>query len=472
MDKPKATPLTKVERERKKAEKQRKKEEALDAMTAPAEIVPSTHDGDWRALLMVNGEGKPSKTITNALVFLEHHEQLSMRFAMNALGLRPMVVRRPPWDQVGPFPRRLSGADVVKATAWLERKGVVLGRDTIGAVLETVCHDHTYDPIAEYLESVAWDGIERIDHWLTDFYGVTDSDAARAISRKFMIGSVARALRPGEKMDNILVLEGAQGLRKSMSIKVLFGREWTLETMEQIGTKDARQQIAAYWAVELPELDHLTKAQTSAVKGWLSTDTDDYRSPWGHFSLPHPRRCVFLATHNPGAAWLDDPTGARRFWVVECTKIDIDGLRQARDQLWAEAVAAYRKGDRWWFEEHEHNGEDKALLQIREAQRNRFQDDPWYNIVAEWLAGQITEFVTIESILEKLSIPKDRWDKMTTTRIGKIVAATEQWKKKDRGAGVKPRYIYERVRAEPVVAALPPEPELPPPEDAEIPGFD
>lgn len=438
-------------RDDKAVERGRKMLDAIDRALAPT--INSGRD-EWYNDLMHGGEGTLKSNIHNGALLVYNHPELANRFALNLLGYFPTVLGPLPWDIHGPFPRRVRDSDIVDLAAWLDLRHISLARQTVEAILTAIASRFTYDPIAEYLSSPEWDGENRIDALLPHYMGSPDTDATRAIGRKFMIASVARALAPGCKMDNVLVMEGAQGIRKSTSVKVLYGKDWTLETMTDIGTKDARQQIGGYWAVELPELHHLTRSETRQIKAWMSTQVDDYRPPYGRFNMSVKRRCVFIATNNPGDGWLDDPTGARRFWITNCDHVDIDRLALDRDQLWAEATHAYKGGEQWWFDEHDpQSPHAHAMALIRNAQEDRFANDAWHNRVGAFLAGTTLNEISLDSILSNLNIPMDRWDRRIQIRVGAIITKIGGWKKIDRGkSGARERYVY--VREEP--APLPP----------------
>jgi predicted P-loop ATPase len=63
--------------------------------------------------------------------------------------------------------------------------------------------------------------VRRIGTWLIVYCGVESSDQepnifAMAVGEKFLISAVARVMEPGCKVDTLLVLEGQQGIFKSM----------------------------------------------------------------------------------------------------------------------------------------------------------------------------------------------------------------------------------------------------------------
>jgi predicted P-loop ATPase len=153
---------------------------------------------------------------------------------------------------------------------------------------------------------------------------------------------------PGCKNDCALILEGPQGLKKSTALRVL-GEPWFTDDIADIGSKDAQLQIRGAWIIEWSDLDAMSRVDISKVKAFMSRAIDRFRPPYGHRLVELPRESVFAGTTNSDS-YLRDVTGARRFWPVRCGVIDIDSLKQDRDQLWAEAVVRFRDGASWWLE--------------------------------------------------------------------------------------------------------------------------
>jgi predicted P-loop ATPase len=177
---------------------------------------------------------------------------------------------------------------------------------------------------------------------------VGGTEYSRAVGSRWLVSAVARVLRPGAKADCCLILEGAQGIRKSTALRTLAGEYFTNE-LADLGSKDAAMQTRAVWIIELSELDNLSHSEVARIKAFMSRTTDRFRPPYGMRLVELPRQCVFAGTVNH-STYLREETGGRRFWPGACGRIDVDGLARDRDQLWAEAKARFDAGVVWWLE--------------------------------------------------------------------------------------------------------------------------
>lgn len=240
-------------------------------------------------------------------------------------------------------------------------------------------------PLREYLNGLRWDGTPRLERWLIDCAGSPDTVFVRAVSAKMLIAAVARAFDPGVKVDTCLVLEGAQGVKKSSLIAALVPeRAWFAEDLAcAMGNKDALQGLGGKWIVELAELAATRKSTIEETKSFLTRRVDNYRAPYGRRVADHPRQCVFFGSVNPAAdgSWLFDATGGRRFWPVHVERADVAKVEQMRDQLWAEAVHAYHHGQQHWLTD-----EEEALA--KQEQKARLQENPWECALDRFVVSQ------------------------------------------------------------------------------------
>lgn len=200
---------------------------------------------------------------------------------------------------------------------------------------------NAYDPLREYFDNLQWDGQPRLASWLRDYLGAADDELTSAIGRAVLVAGVRRVRRPGCKFDGVMVLEGPQGGGKSSALKILAIEDQYFSDEIILG-EDLRTQQEAMrgkFIMELPELAGLNTGEVRRVKAFVSKSHDRARGAFQRSVEELPRRCLLIGTTND-KDYLKDATGNRRFWPVEVGKIDLEGLREARDQLWAEAAAA------------------------------------------------------------------------------------------------------------------------------------
>src|ERR1039457_774052 len=276
--------------------------------------------------------------------------------------------------------------DLLEITNWLqhEDRKMYSGKDTAQDAVAAVAGRNAYHPVRDYLASLVWDGKERIETWLIRLAGARDDAYVRAASKKWLIGAVARVVKPGCRMDYMLVLEGKQGSRKSTTVDIL-GRPWAGSLQNQaLHSESAVEGLQGKWIVELAELDGLRRSEVTAAKDFISRVDDYYREKYGRVATAHPRQNVLIGTVND-SQYLIDPTGNRRFLPIRIARtIDTDGLATERDQLWAEAVAAFYAGVPWHLDAVE-----EALANGEQAQR--VPEDVWQATILQWLLGKIQD---------------------------------------------------------------------------------
>jgi putative DNA primase/helicase len=298
----------------------------------------------------------------------------------------------------------------------------------LAEVVQLVAEKNPIHPVREYLTALKWDGTPRIDGVLATYAGAEDTEITRRIlGRRWMISAVARIMRPGCKVDTVLILAGPQGYGKSTFFKTLAGAEWFRDDALDIRNKDAAMQIRGAWLYELAELASTRTRDSDSVKAFMSRSTDSYRPP---YAVTEPRQSVFCGTTNE-PSFLNDSTGSRRFWPVHVVRIpDLKMVERDRDQLWAEAFEALMGGERWWLELNE----DRALQDHQERYQSR---DPWYDLVAEWVDRHPKQ-VTVDALLDfAIEVPKDRRNKSHQMRIGGILTALGYEKRRRMRSGIR-----------------------------------
>jgi predicted P-loop ATPase len=195
----------------------------------------------------------------------------------------------------------------------------------------------------------------------------------------WLIGLTARIYRPGCKFDYMTILEGLQGTLKSQVCVALCG-PWVSDQSLDIrhDARAASQHLRNKWLIEVSELVFFRQADVETLKAFITRTYERYLPRFAHNEVIEPRQCGFVGTTNQDA-YLHDPTGNRRFWPHRTGKIDIRALMRDRDQLWAEVVAAYRKGEHWWPEE------DFETRVIQPEQAGRYDADAWLEPISTTL---------------------------------------------------------------------------------------
>ena len=259
-----------------------------------------------------------------------------------------------------------------------------------------------FNPLHDWLKDCRdkWERAGRpkmIDTWLVRFLsaiskvpGAEDvDDLIESVGARWLIGCIARAYRPGCKMDTVLILKGRQGSYKSTALSLLGGPNGNREffgdsRLEK--SKDAFLQIRGKWIYEMAELEGMKGYEATRIKNFLSSGVDTLRDPYGGKARDVKRTTVFCGTTNEDDGILQDETGNRRFWVVETGEIDLDALGKAVPLLWGEAHSRFEDGEVWHL--------DADREERFERLRKRYlETHPWEDAIREHLAT-VTETTT------------------------------------------------------------------------------
>lgn len=424
----------------------------------------------WRAELICNSRGAPRDCVANAVLILRRDPSLAGRLRLDEME-QAVTVHAPPWRSDVTW-RPWAEVDDTELANWCQIRGVILKPATCAAAVELVASHHRHHALRAWLEGLSWDGTPRLDRWLETYLGAGLADpgaraagsvpdpqgreapSARpeaftgylhAIGAKWLISAVARVFRPGCKVDHVLVLEGAQGIGKSSALRVLAGGDaWFADEVADLGSKDAAQGLRGKWILELAEMAALRRAEVERMKAFLTRTTDHYRPSFGRRSGDFPRQCVFAATTND-EAYLADASGNRRFWPVKVTAVRLEELARDCEQLWAEAVQRFKAGESWWL--------DRELEAVAtEEQAGRRDEDPWDNVVLEWLGRQTKPAHTVGEILKgALRLDEADWTPAAQNRVARCLKAHgyERHQRRDPtqkdGQGRSRRvYVYQR----------------------------
>lgn len=375
-------------------------------------VVKPPAAGGWKDQLARTENGMLIAHMQNVELILGNDERWAGVIGFSAFSSKIVKLRAAPYGGgVGDW----ADIDDMLVMKWLAQQyNLRVKASSVIEAVSVVAHDHAFHPVRNYLNALEWDRVPRLDTWLTDIMGVAPTEYSSKVGKRWLVSAVGRVMKPGCKADSVMILEGAQGAGKSTAMSVL-GGEWFMDTPFALGDKDGFQAIRGKWIVELGELDSFNKAESTKAKQFFSASTDTYRESYGRRTMDVPRQCVFVGTTNQDE-YLKDATGNRRYWPVACTKVDLDKLREVRDQLWAEAMFCYQSGDIWWV-----NREESTLF--ADAQEERFVVDEWEGPILDWLeTTQIGETTTGSEILSgPLKLDFGHWGKPEQMRVGAIM---------------------------------------------------
>lgn len=212
---------------------------------------------------------------------------------------------------------------------------------------------------------------------------------------------------PGCEAHHVPVLEGRSGRGKSGVVKII-GGDYATALDEQFGSKDFLQCLRGKWLIEIPDLAGFRGRDHTSVISAITRDTDNYRASYAAFSADHRRKCVFVITTELSSDYLQEDRGKRRFLPISCgTELfNFDALKAARIQLFAEAVACFKRGDQWWL----------AVDQDSDVQSSRVSQHPWTDEVMRYAEENPKGVTSTEILLHALGIEiKDQNDGQKTT---------------------------------------------------------
>ncbi|WP_350576326.1 VapE domain-containing protein [Pseudomonas sp. HY2-MNA-CIBAN-0224] len=387
--------------------------EGLDALRRQVmSVVKPPAAGGWKNQLACTESGSLITHMQNVELILGNDERWGRVINFCAFSSKIVKLRTPPY---GGGSGEWADIDDIRVMKWLAQQyNFRVKSSSVIEAVSVVAHDSTFHPVRNYLNGLVWDRVPRLDSWLTTAMGVPQSAYSAKVGKRWMVSAVARVMRPGCKADAVMILEGGQGEGKSSALRIL-GGEWFMDTPFVLGDKDGFQAIRGKWLIELGELDSFNKAESTKAKQFFSASTDTYRESYGRRTNDVPRQCVFVGTTNQDE-YLKDATGNRRYWPVACTVIDLDVLRDMRDQLWAEAMFCFEAGDIWWVTK------DEAPM-FTEAQDERFVVDEWEGPILNWLEeSQIGETTSGSDVLANaLKLDFGHWGKPEQMRVGAIM---------------------------------------------------
>lgn len=358
---------------------------------------PAITGGGWKKFLDLKitktkdgTKTKLASTQKNVELFLRNFPTLKGLVLWDEIRQRVCFAREVPEAWIEQYP---SAKAIKRFTPWQDvhdsHLNTYLGNQTgmqelvtkIPKAIIAAAMENRVNPILEWLVSLIWDGIPRIESWLIDCLNVENTEYSRFVGQRWLLSGVARICNPGEKVDHVLMLEGDQDLGKSTALERLGGEWYSNADIGDLKNKESILLLQGCWILELAEGDIFKSASQRGLKAFITKAADDYIRKYENNTTRSKRTVILALTTNDRYGYLKDPTGNRRYWPVAVqSHIDLQKLEAARDQLWAEVYHLYQRDwgpdshvpfdDRikWWPETEAEKAMCRKEVELREEE--------------------------------------------------------------------------------------------------------
>ena len=304
-----------------------------------------------KEMLTKHSNGEIQRTIQNCITILQNDHVLADAIRLNLLSERIDIVKPVGWPRSG---KTLSDTDMKYILRRMGKYGIS-SEKKIESAIRIVANENRYHPIRDYLNSLKWDGTERIAHVLHHFLGAAEDEYTCEAMRIFLLGAIKRVFQPGCKFETMLCLVGGQGAGKSTFFRLLAVKdEWFSDDLRRLDDDNVYRKLQGHWIIEMSEMIATANAKSiEEIKSFLSKQKETYKVPYETHPADRLRQCVFAGTTNRQDFLPRDRTGNRRFIPVpvdaELAEVHIlDNEEESRayiDQLWAEAMTIYNSGN-------------------------------------------------------------------------------------------------------------------------------
>lgn len=378
------------------------------------QIQSAREEKQWESVLEIDKKGNCTNTIDNYIAYLTHSTKYKDKFKYNDF------TKQKEFDG-----REFNDFDLNILYNDIERDLGLTSHQKVDSALMEVFNVNKYNPIIDYLNNVEWDGQKRVERLFIDMLEADDTELNRYMTKIWFVAAVKRIFEPGCKFDNMIVLQGEQGIGKSSICDLISLRYSNNVSLNEIGSKDLINKLNRTWIAVVDELDSFNKKEMSNIKTFISNTKDTARLAFGKYAETYSRHCVFIGSTND-STFLRDNTSLveRRFWVIKCNKTSKDGQifkvlkPEYINQLWAESVNYYRENPNMYLDISKDLMDDfaKSMIQFK-----TFSDDVVFDYVNDILDKSYKlndkgEFNSATDFLEQYSDSKT-YDTMD----GKIV---------------------------------------------------
>ena len=320
---------------------------------------PPRNVEDVKALLETTEKGGFRNSIRNCLTVFQCDPLLSGAVAYNLLTDRTDILK--PIGYKRPTDSPMTDTDMKYIRLYLEETYGLTSEKKIQDAADLAAHQNSYHPVREYLNSLTWDGTERIRSCLRHFLGASEDDYTYQSLRLFLLGAIHRAFSPGCKFEVMLCLVGGQGAGKSTFFRLLAVKdEWFSDDLRKLDDDNVYRKLQGHWIIEMSEMIATANAKSiEEIKSFLSRQKEVYKIPYGNRRFIPIQVCPEQAQIHI----LEDEAASRAYL----------------NQVWAEAMEIYKSG-RWKL-----TFSPEMVRYLKERQRDFMPEDTKAGMIQAFL---------------------------------------------------------------------------------------
>lgn len=366
-----------------------------------------------------NDKGGVKQSIQNCMTVFYRDPLLQGAICKNELTCRIDVVNDMGWKR-SPTPS-ITDVDMFQIQRYLESQYGIKSERNINKAISIIASENSYHPIKQVLETLKWDGKERIRHVITRYLGADEDQYSEEIMKLLLMAAIKRIYEPGCKYEIMVCFVGGQGAGKSTFFRFLAIRdEWFSDDLKKIDDELVYRKMQGHWIIEMSEMLATANARSiEDIKSFLSRQKETYKTPYETHPEDRPRQCVFVGTSNDLQFLPLDMTGNRRFAPIKVhpervEKHILEDEMEAREyflQVWAEAMELYLKSKR-----HDLKLSKEMEERMKEIQAEFMPEDTNIGIIQAWLDSCGEEYVCSRMIYERALGHEDTEPKQWQTK--------------------------------------------------------
>ena len=374
--------------------------------------------------LKTTEKGNIRQTIENAIYVINNDPMLKDSIKRNELSCKTDIVKEMNWRRRS---KTFTDTDFNNIMLRMEKKYGITRDKNIKRAIDIVGNNNHYNPIVDKLESLEWDGKERLRRLFPRYLGIPESDYTYEATRLMMMGAVHRVFYPGIKFEYMICLVGGQGVGKSSFFSLLaMENEWFSDDIRKLDDENVYRKMQGHWIIEMAEMLATCNARSvEEIKSFLSRQSETYKVPYETHPEDRPRQCIFVGTSNNADFLPFDRSGNRRFIPLFADRSkaehhpmdDEEETLAYIEQCWAEIMDKFHRGVETSLVF------DKRLMdELIRMQKMCMPEDTKVGMIARFLDETKEEYVCSTMIFQKAFNREDEAPKNYESReIGSIM---------------------------------------------------